>query len=135
MTRSHKVNDVPHNHPEAEAHFAENQIPKYFGKQGHVDQAPYKIKKNGSGKGNWGRDGDELQDLASLDEPMNIFKARRRSNSQAHAEDIVKSKFEVNEMVPVFDEDVHGAVPEDADGAELESVATSDSAVSKVSGA
>jgi hypothetical protein len=38
-------------------------------------------------------------------------------------------------MVPVFDEDVHGAATEDADGAELESVSTSDSAASKVSGA
>ena len=53
MTRTHKSNDVPHNHPEAEPAFHEHKIPKYFGKSGHVDQAPNKVKKNGGGKGNW----------------------------------------------------------------------------------
>ena len=53
MTRTHKNNDVPHNHPEAEGAYAEHQIPKYFGKTGFADQAPNKVKKNGSGKGNW----------------------------------------------------------------------------------
>lgn len=53
MTRTQKANDIPHNHPEAEAAFNEHQIPKYFGKSGHVDTAPNKTKKNGGGKGNW----------------------------------------------------------------------------------
>jgi hypothetical protein len=53
MTRSHKANDIPHNHPEAVAAFDEHKIPKYFGKTGFVDMAPNKTKKNGGGKGNW----------------------------------------------------------------------------------
>lgn len=53
MTRSHKANDIPHNHPEAIAAFGEHNIPKYFGKTGFVDNAPNKTKKNGGGKGNW----------------------------------------------------------------------------------
>lgn len=53
MTRTHKNNDVPHNHPEAEPAFQEHQVPKYFGKTGFADQAPNKVKKNGGGKGNW----------------------------------------------------------------------------------
>lgn len=53
MTRSHKANDIPHNHPEAEAAFDEHKIPKFFGKTGFADNAPNKTKKNGGGKGNW----------------------------------------------------------------------------------
>lgn len=84
-----------------------------------------------------GRDGDEIQDLAGLpDEPLNIFKARRRSNSKGHLEDMyVKSKFEMRDNTPVFNEQIHGAPTVDEEGAELESVATSESTTSKVSGA
>jgi len=131
MTRTHKSNDVPHNHPEAEAAFSEHAVPKFFGKSGFVDQAPTKVKKNGSGKGNWGRDGDEIQDL---DAEFATFKARRRSNSKGHLEDqFVRSKFEMRDDEPVFDEEVHGAPTAEADGAELESVATTDSNASSTS--
>lgn len=53
MTRTHKTNDVPKNHPEAAEAFAEHQIPKFFGKVGHAGEAPTKVKKNGGGRGNW----------------------------------------------------------------------------------
>ncbi|KAG0136539.1 hypothetical protein HOY82DRAFT_72282 [Tuber indicum] len=121
MTRTQKANDIPHNHPEAEAAFNEHQIPKFFGKSGHVDTAPNKTKKNGGGKGNWGLAGDELQDLP---DEYTVFKARRRSNSMGHIENMyVKSKFETLDDEPVFDERIHGAVEPGVaeDGAELAS--------------
>jgi len=121
MTRTQKANDIPHNHPEAEAAFNEHQIPKYFGKSGHVDTAPNKTKKNGGGKGNWGLAGDEFQDLPK---EYTVFKARRRSNSMGHIENMyVKSKFETLDDEPVFDEKIHGAAEPGVaeDGAELAS--------------
>jgi hypothetical protein len=121
MTRSHKANDIPHNHPEAAAAFSEHNIPKFFGKTGFADNTPNKTKKNGGGKGNWGRDGDEFQDFP---EGYNTFKARRRSNSMGHIEDqFVKSKFETIDDEPSFDEKIHGARDSGVadDGAELAS--------------
>lgn len=121
MTRTQKANDIPHNHPEAEAAFNEHQVPKFFGKSGYVDTAPNKTKKNGGGKGNWGLAGDEFQDLPG---EYTVFKARRRSNSMGHIENMyVKSKFETLEDEPVFDEKIHGAAEPGVaeDGAELAS--------------
>lgn len=148
MTRSYKANDIPHNHPEAESHFLEHNIPKFFGKSGHVDTPPNKTKKSGGGKGNWlvasppskllcpanamrrGRDGDELEDI----EGFKVFKARRRSNSVSHVENMsIKSKFDTNDIEPVFDEKVHGAANEpngNEDGAELASTISNSTAVS-----
>ncbi|KAH0613287.1 uncharacterized protein H6S33_009667 [Morchella sextelata] len=126
MTRSHKANDIPHNHPEAVAAFDEHKIPKYFGKTGFVDMAPNKTKKNGGGKGNWGRDGDEI-DITEF----NTFKPRRRSNSMGNIENqFVPSKFEVVDE-PVYDERVHGARHPGVvdDGAELASTISNTSSV------
>jgi len=131
MTRSYKANDIPHNHPEAESHFLEHNIPKFFGKSGHVDTPPNKTKKSGGGKGNWGRDGDELEDIQG---GFTVFKARRRSNSMSHVENVsVKSKFDSNDIEPVFDEKVHGATNEPngtEDGAELASTISNSTAAS-----
>ncbi|KAF8541563.1 hypothetical protein BDD12DRAFT_731753 [Trichophaea hybrida] len=123
MTRTHKSNDVPHNHPEAETAFQEHKIPKFFGKSGFIDQAPNKVKKNGAGRGNWGHDGEEFEDLAEF----TTFKPRRRSNSMGHIEDLLPSKFEQNEEDPVFEEE------EEEEAAHLKSITTNDSNASSTS--
>ncbi|KAL7271623.1 hypothetical protein RUND412_005599 [Rhizina undulata] len=117
MTRTHKANEIPHNHPEAKQYFEENMIPKYFGKAGPVNAAPNKIKKNGAGKCNWGPPGEEVEDLMP---DLHVFHARRRSNSVGHTEDrVLRSKFETFDEEPVFEEDLHG--PGVEEGAELAS--------------
>jgi hypothetical protein len=57
-----------------------------------------------------GVDGEEIQD-----EGFNITNARRRSNSSSYAAGLkdFKTKFEQIETDPVFEEDIHGALPED----------------------
>jgi len=53
VTRSHKQNDRDH------AGLADGtaediqHLPRYFGKNGHIDADPKKVKKEGGGKGNW----------------------------------------------------------------------------------
>lgn len=74
-----------------------------------------------------GRDGDELQDLT---DGYNAFKARRRSNSMGHIEDqFVKSKFDIVEDEPAFNEKLHGARDSGVadDGAELASTISNSS--------
>lgn len=57
---------------------------RFFTRNGHFGVSPNSIKKNGSGKGNWGKPGDELQDLVDSGEISSVFsKERRGSNSQA----------------------------------------------------
>lgn len=56
----------------------EGQLPRYFAKTGHFDQDPTKVKKDGHGKGNWGKEGDELHDIA---DEFNFHHERRHSNS------------------------------------------------------
>lgn len=91
MTRSHKANDPVHG---AEPQGAQDTVPKNFGKySNHQERA----KKNGGGKANWGRDGDELIDS----DEFASYRTRRRSNSKGHIEDMfVVSKFEENEEEP-----------------------------------
>lgn len=97
MTRSHKANDPPHGVPEDQL-AARDALPRNFGKHAAHVEVPNKAKKNGGGKANWGRDGEEV-----LDEPeFNFNNARRRSNSESHG-GYVRSKFEVADE-PVFDE-------------------------------
>lgn len=57
-----------------------------------------------------GNPGEEV-----IDEGFNLAKARRRSNSSSFTTDPVslKSKFEVNEPEPVFEENLHGPTGED----------------------
>ncbi|KAI9652650.1 MAG: hypothetical protein M1831_006637 [Alyxoria varia] len=77
----------------------EQHLPRYFAKSGHVDADPKKVKKEGGGKGNWGRSGDEV-----LDGAFNMNHTRRRSNSSVdHANDF-KTKFEAIEPDPVFED-------------------------------
>jgi hypothetical protein len=102
MTRSHKLNDRDHGVGDTSGG-PESQLPRYFAKHGPVDADPKKTKKDGGGKGNWGRDGDELQDIA-----YNLTNPRRRSNSSSHVPDNFKTKFETRDQEPVFEEEIHG---------------------------
>lgn len=57
--------------------------PKYFSKTGNFGEAPNNIKKDGSGKSNWGTAGDEINDLINSGEIPPVFnKQRRGSNTQ-----------------------------------------------------
>jgi len=120
MTRSHKANDRDHAGLIDGTAEPEQHLPRYFAKSGHVDADPKKTKKDGSGKGNWGREGDEVQDFA-----YNPTNPRRRSNSSSLGHDLksFKTKFETVETEPVFEEELHGALPED----ELEKQTTNSS--------
>ncbi|KAF3907222.1 hypothetical protein ABW20_dc0101505 [Dactylellina cionopaga] len=104
MTRTTKANDVPHNNPELAALNTENHYPKFFAKSGFEGTAPTKTKKDGGGKGNWGQPGDELEDL----DEFNMNSPRRYSNTSPVHSFQLKSKFEVPEEDPLYDEDRHG---------------------------
>ncbi|KFX94159.1 hypothetical protein O988_06448 [Pseudogymnoascus sp. VKM F-3808] len=110
MTRSNKFNDRDHAGLADGTASAEEHLPRYFAKQGHIDADPKKTKKNGGGRGNWGIDGEEIQD-----EGFTLTNARRRSNSSSYAAGLkdFKTKFEQFDPDPVFEEDIHGARPED----------------------
>uniref|UniRef100_A0A060TJ49 ARAD1D44110p n=1 Tax=Blastobotrys adeninivorans TaxID=409370 RepID=A0A060TJ49_BLAAD len=74
-------------------------LPKYFAKSGFVDTDPNKVKKDGHGRGNWGREGDEAEELQ---DEFNFLHTRRRSNSMSgNHPDIArsKSKFDVDDEV------------------------------------
>lgn len=48
----------------------------YFTHNGNSNESPSNVKKNGAGKNNWGKPGDEIMDF------QDEFKIRRGSNSQ-----------------------------------------------------
>ncbi|KAJ5949750.1 hypothetical protein N7454_001334 [Penicillium verhagenii] len=99
VTRSHKIND--RDHP-ADGIVVHEQLPRYFGKSGPTDADPRKTKKDGGGKGNWGRSGDESQDSG-----FTFTNARRRSNSSTQGLTEFRTKFETVETEPVFEEQLH----------------------------
>ncbi|KAI9751563.1 MAG: hypothetical protein M4579_006018 [Chaenotheca gracillima] len=104
LTRSHKVNDRDHSGLADGSAAPEEHLPRYFAKSGHVDADPKKTKKDGGGKGNWGRSGDEVEDYA-----YNLTNPRRRSNSTTVRPQDFKTKFESHDPEPVFEEEIHGA--------------------------
>ncbi|KAF2742523.1 hypothetical protein M011DRAFT_472125 [Sporormia fimetaria CBS 119925] len=124
MTRSHKYTDRDHAGLADGTAAAEEHLPRYFAKSGHPGEDPAKTKKNGAGKGNWGRAGDELDDY---DYRMN--NPRRRSNSSGHIFKDFKTKFETNDVEPVFEEELHGAT-----AADLEKVSTASTSSKSVDG-
>jgi len=114
MTRSHKFTDRDYSNDASPA----EHVPKFFAKAGFVDTDPKKIKKEGGGKGNWGHPGEEVVDVAH-----NMTNPRRRSNSSGHtrgAKDF-KTKFEIVEPEPVFED----MPPEDDNHIQLEQSTTS----------
>lgn len=64
---------------------------RFFSKAGgYTDLNPHKVSRNGSGRHNWGRPGDELED-----EPENaghnyFYRADRRNSNHAVNEDALK---------------------------------------------
>ncbi|KAK9371387.1 hypothetical protein V1509DRAFT_27868 [Lipomyces kononenkoae] len=77
MTRTNRA----HSNPHAEAAAIAEYVPRLFGKASTIsDQPPYKAKKNGAGRGNWGREGDELEEIEQQYN-FNPQIQRRRSNS------------------------------------------------------
>lgn len=77
-------------------------IPRYFGK--HSDQAPTKVKKNGSGKYNWGNAYDDIDDLEANSE-FSFAHSRRRSNSSSLQNNPVRVGPVGLENEDVFEED------------------------------
>ncbi|KAI1806821.1 hypothetical protein F4811DRAFT_509487 [Daldinia bambusicola] len=123
VTRSHKFNDKDHAGLAEGTVAPHENVPKFFAKHGFDGVDPKKTKKNGGGKGNWGPAGAEV-----VDEDFNFANARRRSNSSGfstHLRDF-KTKFEINEPEPVFEERLHG--PEAEDEINLSKTETSSSA-------
>lgn len=139
MTRSHKYGERDHKGLADGSVSPTEQLPRFFAKSGYVDVDPKKVKKDGNGKGNWyvlfliiihlynyifsrhvslltyttssnrGSVGEEV-----VDENFRFTNARRRSNSFSHHNlSDFKTKFEVNEMDPLFDESVHGPIDEE----------------------
>ncbi|KAJ5099211.1 hypothetical protein N7532_006212 [Penicillium argentinense] len=103
MTRTHKVNDREY---QAEGGIMppHDNLPRFFGRSGPTDADPKKTKKDGGGKGNWGRDGEEVHDYG-----YTFTNARRRSNSSTQGLSDFRTKFETIDPEPVFEEQVHGA--------------------------
>ncbi|KAJ9156343.1 hypothetical protein NKR23_g1440 [Pleurostoma richardsiae] len=126
MTRSHKFNDKVHHSGVTEGTAPqEEHLPRFFAKHGHPGEDPKKTKKNGAGKGNWGGPGEEVDD-----EEFNFANARRRSNSSSFSKGLndFKTKFEVNEPEPVFEENIHGPTePVDDDLTKTDSSSTGSS--------
>jgi hypothetical protein len=130
VTRSHKFNDKDHAGLADGTAAPSEHLPRFFAKNGFAGENPKKTKKNGGGKANWyvlaihmycpvyqpltrikrGNAGDEL-----IDEGFNLSSARRRSNSSSFTTDpaSLKSKFEVNDPEPVFEESLHGPTEDD----------------------
>lgn len=53
MTRSHKANDRDHKGLADGTAAPSEHLPRYFAKHGFTDVDPKKVKKDGSGRGNW----------------------------------------------------------------------------------
>ncbi|KAK4158510.1 ATPase-stabilizing factor 15 kDa protein [Chaetomidium leptoderma] len=120
VTRSHKFGDKDHAGLADGTVLPQDQLPKYFGKSGFADADPKKTKKNGGGRANWGNVGDE-----AADQDFNFTNARRRSNSSSISSNLenFKTKFEINEPEPVFEENMG---PEDEEKTESSSATSVD---------
>ncbi|TKA75837.1 hypothetical protein B0A55_04380 [Friedmanniomyces simplex] len=127
LTRTHKASDRDHVGLANGTAAPEEHLPRYFGKAGFSGNDPAQTKKQGSGKGNWGKAGSELED-----HDYNLAKSRRRTNSfsAAAGHSVLKTKFEaIDPEVIEYEEDVHGPGQADlADHNELEKMSTSSSA-------
>jgi hypothetical protein len=124
MTRSHKANDRDHKGLADGTAAPTEHLPRFFAKSGFADSDPKKIKKDGCGKGNWGHFGEDAHDGT-----FRFNNARRRSNSSTFSHHIsdFKTKFEVNEPDPVFEESLHGPLPDEETGEDLIKTDSSDS--------
>ncbi|KAG2024458.1 hypothetical protein GB937_003649 [Aspergillus fischeri] len=103
VTRSHKLNGRDHSGLSDGMAASLEHIPRYFAKSGPIDADPKKTKKDGGGKGNWGRSGEEVQDY-----DYTFTNARRHSNSSSQGMADFRTKFETIEPDPVFEHRLHG---------------------------
>ncbi|KAL3410718.1 hypothetical protein V8F44DRAFT_635298 [Aspergillus fumigatus] len=103
VTRSHKLNGRDHSGLSDGMAASHEHIPRYFAKSGPIDADPKKTKKDGGGKGNWGRSGEEVQDY-----DYTFTNARRHSNSSSQGMADFRTKFETIEPDPVFEHRLHG---------------------------
>lgn len=78
-------------------------VPRFFGKTNDYDYDPHKLKKNGSGKYNWGNAYDDIDDYEASSD-INFANARRRSNSTAQ-QNPVRFTAAGSEYADVFDEE------------------------------
>ncbi|KAK8053735.1 hypothetical protein PG996_013036 [Apiospora saccharicola] len=140
VTRSHKYNEKDHAGLAEGTVLPQENLPKFFAKNGFDGVDPKKTKKNGGGRGNWqspsikigahhfrGGLGTEV-----VDEEFSFTNARRRSNSSGYSNHLhdFKTKFEVNEPEPVFEESIHGPDHEEDDAlTKTESASSSGSSV------
>ncbi|KAK7991952.1 hypothetical protein PG988_000746, partial [Apiospora saccharicola] len=126
VTRSHKYNEKDHAGLAEGTVLPQENLPKFFAKNGFDGVDPKKTKKNGGGRGNWGGLGTEV-----VDEEFSFTNARRRSNSSGYSNHLhdFKTKFEVNEPEPVFEESIHGPDHEDDALTKTESASSSGSSV------
>ncbi|KAK9438739.1 STF2-like protein [Metarhizium brunneum] len=118
VTRTVKANDRDHKGLAEGTAVILDQMPRYTGKAGFTDTDPKKVKKNGCGRGNWGTFTDDV-----MGQDFSFNNARRRSNSSSashHLNDF-KTKFEVIDSEPVFEESVHGPVSEEDDVSKTDS--------------
>ncbi|KAK0313485.1 hypothetical protein LTR01_001741 [Friedmanniomyces endolithicus] len=127
MTRTHKVSDRDHVGLANSTAAPEEHLPRYFGKAGISGNDPAQTKKQGSGKGNWGKAGSEVED-----HDYHLTNPRRRTNSfsAAASRSVLKTKFEATDPEVIeYEEDVHGPGQADlADQNELEKMTPSSSA-------
>ncbi|KAL2758645.1 hypothetical protein ACRALDRAFT_1080392 [Sodiomyces alcalophilus JCM 7366] len=125
LTRSHKYNNRDHAGLADGTAAPQEYLPRYFGKSGFEGTDPKKIKKQGGGRGNWGAIGEEVFDE---EDDFSFAKPRRRSNSSTFAHHIreFKTKFDVNEPEPVFEESIHGPHEEES-GEDISKTETSES--------
>lgn len=124
MTRTNKANDRDHKGLAEGTAAPSEHLPRFFAKSGYADVDPKKIKKDGCGRGNWGTFGDDV-----ADQPFRFANTRRRSNSSSisHHMGDLKTKFEVNEPEPVFEESLHGPLEDDDQADDLSKTDTSES--------
>jgi hypothetical protein len=129
VTRSQKFNDRDHAGLADGTAAPAEHLPRYFAKHGHEGVDPKKTKKNGGGKGNWGNAGEEVVD----DPSVNFNNARRRSNSSGYSNNLAafKTKFDINEPEPVFEESM--GPEEEATLEDLAKVETSETSSSSSS--
>lgn len=128
MTRTHKVTDRDHVGLANGTASPEEHLPRYFGKAGFSGTNPGDTKKQGSGKGNWGREG--VSELEDYDYNMNKQRRRTNSFSAAAGHSALKTKFEAADPEAIeYEEEVHGpSIIDVADQPELEKMSTSSSA-------
>lgn len=64
--------------------------PRYFSHNGHAGTDPNKVCRGGSGKFNWGKPGDELDDESELANQEFFGKSKRRNSNHAMNEQNMK---------------------------------------------